>query len=104
MGSFFVLSKFSSYLYLMKYFIFVLLVFVMYSCKPKQVFYTDYILVERIFDQQDTIKNSYWNKFYMDDYKMEWLLKTNNINPKDVIDIRLLYTTKIKFTKKQLIK
>ena len=74
----------------------------MYSCKPKQILYTDYILVERVFGQQDTIKNSYWNQFYMDKYKMEWLLKNNNINPDDVIDIKLLYTTKQRFTHQQL--
>lgn len=86
----------------MRILLLLLLISVMYSCKSKQILYTDYILVERVFGQQDTIKNSYWNQFYMDEYKMEWLLKNNNINPDDVIDIRLLYTTRKKFTQNQL--
>jgi hypothetical protein len=86
---------------MMRIFISILLLLMVYGCKTN-VLYTDHILIEKLSGQQDTIINTYWNRFYMDEYKMEWLLKKNNIDSKEVIDMRILYTTKQKFTTKQL--
>jgi len=72
------------------------------SCITRNVLYTDHILIRKTSGQQDTILNTYWGHFEMDEYKMEWLLKENNINPKDVVNVKLLYTTKQRFTHQQL--
>lgn len=64
--------------------------------------YTDYVLVEKNNGSKDTLTHKYWNKFTWDEYKMEWFIKHYNLNVDEVSNVRLLYTTKQKFTKKQL--
>jgi len=81
------------------YFLFLILIF---SCRTQNVLYTDYILVEKIDGSKDTLTHKYWNRFIWDEYKMEWFIKTNNLNVEHISSIDLLYTTKQRFTKKQL--
>ena len=83
----------------MKYVVFFALI-VLFSCKTNKMI-TD--VVEVTTDSgKDTITNTYWNKFYMDEYKIEWLLRKNGIDPKSVIDIRVLEKRVTRFSNKEL--
>jgi ABC-type nitrate/sulfonate/bicarbonate transport system substrate-binding protein len=84
----------------MKYLAFFALI-VLFSCKSNKMI-VDVIEVTRESGKRDTIINTYWNNFYMDDYKMEWLLKKNGIDPKEVVDINLLEKRVKRYSNKEL--
>jgi len=86
----------------MKYIFYLLLSIAILGCKAKNVLYVDYVLIEKIDGSKDTLTHKYWNKFTWDEYKMEWFVKYHNIDVKQVSNVKLLYTTKQKFSKKQL--
>jgi hypothetical protein len=66
------------------------------------ILYTDYVLIEKIDGKKDTLTHKYWNKFTWDEYKMEWFIKNHNLTVEEIQNVRLLYTTKQKFSKKEL--
>jgi hypothetical protein len=86
----------------MKYIFGLLLLLSIYSCKTKNVLYTDYVLIEKVDGTKDTLIYKYWNKFTWDEYKMEWFIKSYNLNVEDITNIKLLYVTKQKFSNKEL--
>ena len=49
---------------------------------------------------KDTINYSYWNKFEMDAFKLEWILKQKNIKMKDVQFVDFTQGPKTEFNKK----
>jgi hypothetical protein len=70
-----------------------------WGCKTN-TFYTDHIIVTKNDGYKDTIQYSYWNKFEMDAFKLEWILKQKNIRMKDVQFIDFTQGPKIEFNKK----
>lgn len=80
---------------------YILILLLLFSCKTN-ILYTDYVLVEKTNGSKDTLVHKYWNKFTWDEYKMEWFIKHYKLDVGEVSNVRLLYTTKQKFTKKQL--
>jgi hypothetical protein len=86
----------------MKYILGLLLLLSIYSCRTKNVLYTDYVLIEKVDGTKDTLIHKYWNKFTWDEYKMEWFIKSYNLNVEDITNIKLLYVTKQKFSNKEL--
>jgi hypothetical protein len=86
----------------MKYILYFLLLISIFSCKTKNVLYTDYVLVEKTDGSKDTLIHKYWNKFTWDEYKMEWFIKSYNLNVEDISNIKVLYVTKQKFSNKEL--
>jgi len=85
---------------MVRIFLFVLLL--LSACKTKNILYVDYVQVEKVDGTKDTLTHKYWNKFTWDEYKMEWFVKYHNIDVKEVTNVKLLYTTKQKYSKKQL--
>ena len=67
-----------------------------------QKYYTDVYTVKLKNGKVDNVKISYWNKFEMDAYKMDWLLRSKNINPDSTETIELYSKTFLKFKKKDL--
>jgi len=80
----------------MKYLLVILLLFT--ACS-KNILVKEYIEVTLDDNSRDTMLNVYWNYFEMDPYKLEWLYKQNNINPKQVIDYKIVKTEKIRIAK-----
>ena len=72
---------------------------VLLSSCGSQRFYTDTYLIKMKDNTTDTLKHSYWDRFDMDAYKMEWMLKNQGINSNDVQDIKFYKQTFIKFKK-----
>ncbi len=72
------------------------------SCKTKNVLYTDHVLIEKIDGSKDTLHHKYWNKFTWDEYKMEWFIKNHNLKVEEISNVRLLYTERKKFSKREL--
>jgi len=86
----------------MRYIFLLLLSILALNCKTKNVLYTDYVLIEKVGGDKDTLTHKYWNKFTWDEYKMEWFVKYHNLDVKQVSNVKLLYTTKQTFTNKEL--
>ncbi len=86
----------------MKYILYFLLLISIFSCKTNNVLYTDYVLVEKTDGSKDTLIHKYWNKFTWDEYKMEWFIKSYNLNVEDISNIKVLYVNKQKFSNKEL--
>lgn len=87
----------------MKVFIFSLLISVfVLGCKTKNVLYTDYVLIEKVDGSKDTLHHKYWNEFSWDEYKMEWFIKSHNLDVESISNVKLIYTTKQKFSKREL--
>lgn len=82
--------------------IFLFILLLLSACKTKNVLYVDYVQVEKTDGTKDTLTHKYWNKFTWDEYKMEWFIKYHNIDVKEVTNVKLLYTTKQRYSKKQL--
>lgn len=82
--------------------IFLFILLLLSACKTKNVLYVDYVQVEKTDGTKDTLTHKYWNKFTWDEYKMEWFIKYHNLDVKEVTNVKLLYTTKQKYSKKQL--
>jgi len=71
------------------------------SCGTQR-FYTDSYLIKMKDNTVDTVKHCYWQRFAMDSYKMEWMLRKEGINPDNVRDIVPYNHTFIKIKKKDL--
>jgi hypothetical protein len=84
-------------------FCFLLLIILVIGCKSKKnTLYTDYVLVEMTNGTKDTLTHKYWNEFTWDEYKMEWFIKHYNLNVDSVMNVKLLSTSKRKYSKKEL--
>ena len=84
-------------------FCFLLLILLLVGCSPKKnVLYTDYVIVEMQNGTKDTLTHKYWNEFTWDEYKMEWFIKHYNLNVDSVMNVKLIGTTKKRYTKKEL--
>lgn len=80
----------------MKYLLVILLLFT--ACS-RNILVKEYIEVTLEDNSRDTMLNVYWNYFEMDSYKLEWLYKQNNINPKQVLNHKIVKTEKIRIAK-----
>lgn len=80
----------------MKYLLVILLLFT--ACS-RNILVKEYIEVTLTDNSRDTMLNVYWNYFEMDSYKLEWLYKQNNINPKQVLTHKIVKTEKIRIAK-----
>jgi len=67
-----------------------------------QKYYTDIYTVTLKNGKVENVKVSYWNKFEMDAYKMDWLLRSKNIHPDSAETIELYSKTFLKFKKKDI--
>lgn len=85
----------------MKKFIFIFTLLLLTSCSSQR-FYTDTYLIKMKDGKVFNLKNSYWDRFDMDSYKMEWLLKKEKINPDSVESIDFGGRTFVKFKKNSL--
>ena len=80
----------------MKYLLVILLLFT--ACS-RNILVKEYIEVTLTDNSRDTMLNVYWNHFEMDPYKLEWLYKQNDINPKQVLTHKIVKTEKIRIAK-----
>lgn len=80
----------------MKY---LLVILILFTACSRNILVKDYIEVTLKDNSRDTMLNVYWNHFEMDDYKLEWLYKQNDINPKQVLTYKTVKTEKIRITK-----
>jgi hypothetical protein len=85
----------------MKKILFILFLVLFYSC-GSQKFFTDTFIIKMKNNTTDTLKHSYWTRFDMDHYKMEWLLKKEGINPDSVDRISFNERKVLKIKKKDL--
>lgn len=61
-----------------------IIVILLFSSCGNQKFFTDSYFIRMKNNSTDTLRHSYWTRFDMDSYKMEWLLKNEGINPDSV--------------------
>jgi hypothetical protein len=64
--------------------------------------YTDTYVVRMKNNSVKYIKYTYWDRFDMDSYKMEWLLKKEGLNPDSVGRVNFGGRKVIKIKKKDL--
>lgn len=85
----------------MKKISFILFIFLILSCSTRKM-YTDTYVVRMKNNSVKYIKYTYWDRFDMDSYKMEWLLKKEGINPDSVGRLNFGGRKVIKIKKKDL--
>jgi hypothetical protein len=85
----------------MKKISFILFIFLILSCSTRKM-YTDTYVVRMKNNSVKYIKYTYWDRFDMDSYKMEWLLKKEGINPDSVGRVNFGGRKVIKIKKKDL--
>jgi hypothetical protein len=71
----------------------------LFTACNKNILVKEYIEVTLDDNSKDTMLNFYWNYFEMDPYKLEWLYKQNEINPKQVLTHKIVKTEKIRIAK-----
>lgn len=71
------------------------------SCGVKKI-YTDTYVVRMKNNTVKYIKYTYWDRFEMDSYKMEWLLRKEGINPDSVARVNFGGRKVVKIKKKHL--
>jgi hypothetical protein len=85
----------------MKKISFILFILLILSCSTRKM-YTDTYVVRMKNNSVKYIKYTYWDRFDMDSYKMEWLLKKEGINPDSVGRVNFGGRKVIKIKKKDL--
>ena len=85
----------------MKKILFVIFITLILSCSTRKM-YTDTYVVRMKNNTVKYIKYTYWDRFDMDSYKMEWLLKKEGINPDSVGRVNFGGRKVIKIKKKDL--